>query len=206
MVMNKAGVRGRRPGRSDTRDQILSSARSRFLTVGYEAATMRSIAADAGVDVALISYFYGSKRGLFAAAMALPVNPVDVLSAVLEGDLDTLPERILAALLQTWDDPDTGEPLRVLARAAIADADLGRLVADAIGTEVIGRVAARIGGRGATGRATAFVTQTAGLIMSRYLIRIEPLASMPAERAVRLLAPTLRVTLGIAQPRGSTLR
>jgi hypothetical protein len=84
--------------------------------------------------------------------MALPVNPVDVLSAVLEGDGEMLPERILAGLLQTWDDPATGEPLRVLARAAVADAELGRLVADAIGTEVIGRVAARIGGRGATAR------------------------------------------------------
>jgi AcrR family transcriptional regulator len=199
--MNKSSTRGRRPGGSNSREQILTAARSRFLADGYEAATMRAIAADAGVDAALISYFFGSKRGLFASAMALPVNPIDVLITVLQGDLATLPERVLAALLNTWDDPGTGEPLRALARAALTDADLGRLVADGIGTEIIGRIAARISGPDATRRATAFVTQTAGLIMSRYLIRIEPLASMPAQDAVQLLTPTLRFTLGIPPTR-----
>lgn len=201
MMMNMSSKRGRRPAGSETRQTILEAARTRFLAEGYEAATMRAIATDAGVDAALISYFFGSKRGLFGVAMALPVNPLDVLDAVLQGDPATLPERLLGALLSTWDNPASGGPLRAMARTAITDADLRRLVAEGIGNEVIARIARRIGGRGATGRATAFVTQTSGIIMSRYLIGIEPLASMSAQDAVRLLAPTLRYTLGISPPR-----
>lgn len=200
-MMNNGRVRGRRPGGSDSREAILAAARSRFLSEGYQGATMRAIAADAGVDIALISYFFGSKRGVFGAAMALPINPLDVLDGVLDGDLATLPERLLTALVITWDEPDTGDPLRALARAAIVDSDLASLVADAVGAEIISRVAARIGGRGARRRATVFISLTAGLIMSRYLLCIEPLASMPREDVVQLLTPALRFTLGIAPAR-----
>ena len=45
---------GRRPGPSSTRDEILRAARRRFAEGGYERATFRSIAADAGVDPALV--------------------------------------------------------------------------------------------------------------------------------------------------------
>ena len=110
--------RGRRPGQSDTRERILDAARSRFVADGYQAVTLRAIAADAGVDVALVSYYFDSKQGLFGAAMALPVNPLDAIGGVIQ-----LPDRQLApALLRTfltvWDDPITGTPLRTIASAA----------------------------------------------------------------------------------------
>ena len=70
-MLNKS-ERGRRAGSPDTRAHVLDVARRRFLAEGYQSVSLRSIAAEAGVDVALISYFYGSKRGLFAAVLALP--------------------------------------------------------------------------------------------------------------------------------------
>src|SRR6187551_854411 len=112
------GRRGRRPGRPETRTQVLAVARRRFLAEGYQAVTLRSIATEVGVDVALVSYFFGSKRGLFGAALALTANPPDLLLAALPGDPASLPERVLARLLAAWDDPRQGGPLRVLVTAA----------------------------------------------------------------------------------------
>ena len=89
-------MRGRRPGRPETRVEVLEVARRRFLADGYQAVTMRSVAAEAGVDAALISYYFGSKKGLFGAALALSANPPEVLLGALAGDLETLPERALS--------------------------------------------------------------------------------------------------------------
>ena len=65
---------GRRPGPSSTREDILRAARRRFAEDGYDRATFRRIAADAGVDPALVVQFFGSKQQLFAVATVPPVT------------------------------------------------------------------------------------------------------------------------------------
>ena len=74
---------GRRGGDSGTREAILAAARARFGDYGYDGATIRGIAADAGVDAALVHHFFGTKERLFAAAMRLPVLPSELLAAAL---------------------------------------------------------------------------------------------------------------------------
>lgn len=197
--MNKSGTRGRRAGRSDTKDAIRSAARQRFLQDGYTSVTLRSIAAAAGVDVALVSYWFGSKRDLFAAAMELKISPADVLDEALTGDDARIAERVLAVLLSVWDDAGSGAPLRAAASAAASDPIVGRLVAEMVERELIDRVAAHLGGPTARDRAAAFCTGTAGLIFLRYILRTEPLASMPADRLVALLAPALQTALAIPE-------
>jgi AcrR family transcriptional regulator len=194
--MNKPGRRGRRPGGSNARAEVLEVARRRFLAEGYQAVTMRSIAEEAGVDAALISYFFGSKRGLFAAVLALTANPADRLRGALAGDLRTFPERVLTTLLATWDDPEHGAALRVAVRAAMQDAERGRLLREAIEREVVEVLADRIGGRGASRRAAALVTQLAGVIFARYVLELAPIATMPADELVRVLLPGFRAALG----------
>lgn len=194
--MNKPTSRGRRAGNPDTRDRIQAAARARFLADGYQAVTMRAIAADAGVDVALVSYYFKSKQGVFAAAMALTANPAEVFSQAVQGDLDTLAVRVLQGMLGVWDDPVSGAPLRTIAAAATAEPDLARLVREAVGREIVTRLAARLGGVGAEQRAAAFTTQIAGIVYARYLLRLEPIASMPAADVVARLAPSLQLALG----------
>jgi AcrR family transcriptional regulator len=195
--MNKPAGRGRRTGRPDTRAAILEAARGAFLAHGYTAVTMRSVAAQAGVDAALVSYWFGSKRGLFAAALDLAVSPADVLDEALAGDDDGIAARVIGALVAAWDDAATGAPLRAVASAAASDPTVGRLVSEALERELLDRVAARLQGPDARERAAAFCTGTAGLVFLRYLLRMEPLASMPAERVVALLAPPLQLALGV---------
>ncbi len=187
--------RGRRAGNPETRETIRQAARAHFLSAGYRDATLRSIAADAGVDVALVSYYFGSKRDLFTAAMALPVNPADTVAAMLEGDDATLAVRMLRGMLAVWDAPESGGPLVALAGTVLSDPGVRRLAAEAVAREIVAPLAERIGGPDAGTRAAAFGTQVSGVIFSRYLLRIEPIASMPAEEIVRALAPSLALTL-----------
>jgi AcrR family transcriptional regulator len=199
--MKTSPSRGRRSGQPETKDLIRKAARERFLSRGYGDSSMRSIAADAGVDVALVSYYFGSKRGLFNAAMSLTVSPAEMLEVALEGDLETLPTRILRGMLALWDDPESGPPLIALLRAAANDPAMSRLAAEMVEREIIARLAGRIGGEDALPRAAALCAQIAGLIFSRYLLRLEPIASMPADDVVRRLEPSLMDALsGRAKP------
>lgn len=162
---------------------------------GYQAVTMRSVAAQAGVDPALISYFFGSKRGLFGAALALSANPPEVLLGALHGDPATMPERVLRALLDTWDDPARGEPLRVMLVAAVQDDEMARLLREMLEREIVDRLTALLRGVDARHRAAAFGTQLAGVVFARYLLRLEPVATMPADELVRHLATGLHAVL-----------
>jgi AcrR family transcriptional regulator len=198
--------RGRRPGHADTKAAILEAARRRFLAEGYQAVTLRAIAADAGVDVALISYFFGSKQGLFGAAMRLAANPADVIATALPGPHEGIPTRLLHALITTWDDPTTGAPLRALGGAVGQDPAIARLMRELIESQLIEPLTSMLGGGEAARRRAGFAAaQLAGVVFSRYLLELEPVASAPAQDVVKALAPALRLVLGLpdADPSGN---
>jgi len=193
--MNKQRGRGRPRGDSDAREQILQAGHRLFLAGGYRGVSLRSIAAEAGVDSALISYHFGSKRGLFAAIMQLGVSPADVVRQSLAGDPARLPERIIANVLAVWDDPVAGPPLVSVYSSAGGDPDASRLVRELVEGEILDVIAGYLGGREAGTRAGIAGSQIAGLIFMRYLLRAEPLASMPLPEVVRHAAPGLRAAL-----------
>jgi AcrR family transcriptional regulator len=200
--MNKTRGRGRPPGRSHTRADILSVARRRFLTDGYDRVSMRAIAQEAGVDVALISYHFGSKKGLFGAALALEANPAELLARELDGPLNSLPERLIGAVLAAWEHPQAGGSLRAVIQAAVREPEVARLFREMLEREMIARVAERIGGADGPRRAAVAGSQIAGLVMGRYILAFEPLASMAPEDVVRRMAPAMRVALlGPRQPK-----
>jgi len=196
--MNKP--RGRRPGHPDTRGRILAAARDRLSAHGYTATTLRAVADDVGVDVALISYYFGSKRGLFGAVMELAVSPPAVLDAALEGDPARLPERLVAAVTAAWDDPRTGPPLRTLVTAALQEPAGQRALVEFLEREVITRLADRLGGPRATDRATAAVTTIAGLVFTRYLLALPSIADASRNQLIRDLAPAIRAGLTGSTP------
>ncbi|MFD4577297.1 TetR family transcriptional regulator [Streptomyces sp. NPDC058417] len=187
--------RGRRGGDADTRAQILAVARRRFPAEGYDAVTLRSLAAEAGVDVALISYFFGSKKGLFGAALALEANPAEELSRMLEGDLLTLPQRVLGRVLELWEDDRVVKPLRAVMLRSASDPGGSALLKQMMERELVEPLARRLGGGRAHQRAGAFVAHLFGLIWTRYLLEVEPLASMSPDEILRRHVPVLRAAL-----------
>lgn len=162
--------RGRpRGGRTDARDRLLAEARRQFTELGYERTTLRGVAQVCGVDAALISYHFGSKRQLFAAAVDVPVGPGDVVEAATRnGTVD--PERLLLGIIGVWEDPRTGPPLRALALAALQD-DAQRLaLREYLERELVVALAGRLTGPQRERRARAAAYVVAGTVLSHYIL------------------------------------
>jgi AcrR family transcriptional regulator len=183
--------RGRRPGAPDTRAAILSAARESFAAAGYAGTTIRAVAGAAGVDAALVHHYFGTKDDLFVAAMQLPVDPRVELAPVLALGPDGAGERIVRTVLTVWDDPDNRLPLLAVVRGAL-DGPGQRLIADGFLPAVIEPIGVALGIDHPERRMPLVASQLIGLIMLRYLLEAEPLASMPPEELVAALGPTIQ--------------
>jgi AcrR family transcriptional regulator len=183
---------GRRPGLSGTREAILDAARRAFAEHGYQRATIRGVAELAGVDPALVHHYFGTKQGLFVAAVQLPVNPVEQLSAVLADDPELVGQRMIGVFLSVWDLAANNSPLLALVRSAVSDEQAAAMLREFITEEVLGRIAEGLGSPDAKLRATLVGSQLVGLMMARYIIRVEPLASAPPALVAAAIGPTLQ--------------
>lgn len=183
---------GRRPGESGSREVILSAARERFARLGFDGTTIRGIAQDAAVDPGMVHHFFGTKDGIFAAAMELPIDAAVVIPALLDEGLDGLGERLLRFFLSLWENPASRLAMSAILRSAVSQERAAALLRGFVGREVIGRLAQRIDRPEPELRATLVGSQLLGLALIRYVIRVEPLASAPAEAVVAAVAPTLQ--------------
>ena len=183
---------GRRPGVSRTREAILDAARRVFAEQGYQHATVRGVADLAGVDPALVHHYFGTKQALFVAAVQLPVNPAEQLMAVLAQDPGQAGERMVELFLSIWDHAAAQSPLLALVRSAVGDEHAAAMLREFIAEEVLGEIARRLGSPDAGLRATLVGSQVVGLVMLRYIIRVEPLASAPADQVAAAVGPTLQ--------------
>ena len=183
---------GRRPGVSGTREAILDAARRAFAEQGYQHATIREVAELAGVDPALVHHYFGTKQGLFVAAVQLPVNPVEQLSSLLADDPEQVGERLIGVFLSVWDHAADQSPLLALVRSAVGDEQAAAMLREFITEEILGQIARQLGSPDAKLRATLVGSQLIGLMMARYVIRVEPLASAPAAQVAAAVGPTLQ--------------
>jgi AcrR family transcriptional regulator len=181
--------RGPRQDGVQARQAILDAARKQFSEQGYEGATMRAVARDAGVDPALVSYYFGSKSGLFVESLRLPINPADAIAAVVADGTEDLGVRLVTRFLQVWDNPVSGDPIVRVLRSGASRPELLR---EFIERQIVPRFAQAIGGQDAALRATAIVSQMLGLAFARYVLRVEPLASAPPDEVVALVAPNIQ--------------
>lgn len=183
--------RGRRPGPGTTRDDIVVAARHAFAERGFEGATIRSIASDAGVDPATIYHFFANKDELLAAAVQLPMDPASMLGSVGAGDASETARRILATVLEVWDDELVREQLVALVRVATTRHDVGAVAQQMFEQQIISAIAALIDLPDARLRAGLIASQIAGLLLLRHVMGVAPIATMNADDVVASMAPTV---------------
>jgi AcrR family transcriptional regulator len=187
----------RRAGRWRTgqqnRQRIIDVARDRFMRDGYEGATVRAIAADAGVDVAMVYYFFGSKEGLFtASALTGPEHPLHQLDALLDEGPDDIGPRLVRRFLEHWEEGGVFEPFLTLWRSAAIQPQARKVLHATIAGPAAKRVAVEFGVADAELRVELVASHLAGLAFARYQLRLEPIASTPVEQVVAWIGPTVQ--------------
>jgi AcrR family transcriptional regulator len=186
--------RGRRPGPTETREAILAEAREMFADKGYDGTSLRAIARAAGVDPALVHHFFGTKEGVFVEAMRFPVDPSVLLPRILALPRERLGEVIVRTFLQIWGDADRRAPILAMLRSAMTNERAAAMMREFVTTALLGRAGA------ATDvpplKIQAAVGQMIGVMILRYVLCVEPMASATEDELVELVAPTLQRYLG----------
>jgi len=187
----------RRPGRwrtgQQSKQRILDAARERFMRDGYEGATVRAIAADAGVDVAMVYYFFGNKEGLIkAAALTGSQHPLHQLATLLDEGTEQIGPRLVRRFIESWDVGVVFEPLVAIWRSAPIHPQARNILLDNVAGPVADRVAAEFGVADAELRVELVASHLIGLAFARYQLKIEPTASADIEDLVAWVGPTLQ--------------
>ncbi len=195
MVAEAGRKPGRRPGPTETRPAILAAARELFAGKGYEGASIRAIARTAGVDPALIHHFYGTKEGLFVAAMRFPFDPSEILPKVLaDGPREEVGERLVRTFLGVWSQDDMRARALAVVRSAATSDQGAAMLREFLTSAMLSRAAEALDLPRL--RVLCAVGQMIGVVILRYVLEIEPIASASDEELIELLAPTLQRYLG----------
>jgi AcrR family transcriptional regulator len=182
---------GRRPGAEDTRGRILEAARSAFGERGYDGATVRDVAARAGVDPALVHHYFGTKQRLFIAATEFPVDVTEVVPRLLDGGRAGLGERFVRFVVELWDRPDVRPLLLGVVRSASTDEVAAGMMRSLLAEGPFLALATAIDRPDAVTRATLAGSQLIGVVMARYIVQVEPLASMSPGAIAAAVGPTI---------------
>ncbi|ETB16110.1 TetR family transcriptional regulator, partial [Mycobacterium avium subsp. avium 10-9275] len=184
--------RGRPAGSSGSRERILASARELFARNGIRNTSIRAVAAAAGVDSALVHHYFGTKEKLFAAAVQIPIDPMQVIGPLREVPVDDLGYALPSMLLPLWDS-EVGAAFIATLRSILAGEEISlfrTFIQDVIGVEVGPRVD-NPAGSGVI-RIQFVASQLVGVVMARYILELEPFASLPPEQIAATIAPNLQ--------------
>jgi AcrR family transcriptional regulator len=176
------------PRRSDaTRAAILAAAREQFAAHGYQAATIRAIAAAADIDPAMVMRYYGNKEGLFAAAAEFDLRLPD-LAALPRHQIGAA---LVAHFLDRWEDDET---LMALLRAAVTNDTAATRMQGIFATQLAPLIARLCGEprAAAAARAGLVATQILGLALCRYVLRLPPVVGLKRAELVRRIGATVQ--------------
>ncbi|UNO41238.1 TetR family transcriptional regulator [Streptomyces sp. MST-110588] len=184
-----------RPRRSDaTRAAILTAARDRFAADGYERATIRAIAKDAGIDPSMVMRYYGNKEGLFAAATEIDIQVPDLTGVPRE----EVGARLVRHFLERW---EIDERLTGMMRVGVTN-EAGADRMRSVFAEQLRPVLATVCPvpQEVDTRAALVASQVLGMALCRYVLRLPPAAELTREEVIAWLAPTVQRYLTAEQP------
>ncbi len=192
--------RGRRPRGSGTRQAILEAAQRQFAEQGYPGTTLRSVAHAAGVDVRLVSHYFGSKQELFRHSVELPFEPEAVFTELLSPGLEGVGHRLAWFVVGLLESPEARPRLTGLLRAAASEDDAAEAVREVLVERLLGPLAERLGVDHPELRSALMGSQLAGLTMARHIVRLPPLVTASREQLVAVLGPVLDHYLTVPLP------
>jgi AcrR family transcriptional regulator len=183
---------GRPPGPSDTRERILGSARELFSRNGIDKTSIRSIATDAGVDPALVHHYFGTKQQLFAAAIHIPIDPMQIIEPLKAIPVDQIGHTLPKLLLPLWDS-ELGKGFIATLRSLIAGSDVS-LIRSFLQEVIAAEIGPRVDDPPGSGkiRVQFVASQLVGVVMARYILELEPFASLPVEQIAETIGPNLQ--------------
>ncbi|MCP2046185.1 UNVERIFIED_ORG: AcrR family transcriptional regulator [Paenarthrobacter nicotinovorans] len=185
--------RGRRSPGDHSRETILAAARGLFAEQGFEGTSLRQVAREASVDPAMVHHFFKGKDELFAASVELPADPAGLLAGVENAEPEERAEALVRTVLELWEGP-AQHALVAFARGTIGSKAKTALIREMVNRAVLPRIMAGLPGSAdeVRLRGTLVATQVVGLMLVRYVIRLQPLASAKKEDVVRLVAPNIQ--------------
>jgi AcrR family transcriptional regulator len=189
------GVGG--PRSAGTRRTILDAARRAFAGRGYEQTTIRAVAAAAGIDASMVMRYFGSKAGLFAAAATMDLDPPDLAAAPARRRGEVLVRHFVSR----WERNPSEDMLVFLLRTAVTNEPVAEQLQATFDRMVVGPLTA-LGYDNAERRAALIGSQLMGVGLCRYILRMEPLASLSGDEVVAGVAPTIQryLTQPVARP------
>lgn len=195
-VSTQPGRRGPRRGAgARTRAQIAAAARAEFAERGYGGATIRAIAARAGVDPALVHHYFGSKMDLFREVLALTVDPsTTVLPAILDGPREEAGQRIARVFLTAYEDPGFREPMLALLRSVTADPQIAALAGSLLQDALLPSVASLAVGPEPERRVALAMSHLMGAVLGRHMVGLAALQG-PVEDLVATIGPVIQAYL-----------
>ncbi len=172
---------------------MLAAARDCFAAGGYDGTSVRTIAARAGVDAALVHHYFATKEKLFLEVVGAPADPEEVLADVVTGPREDMGANLVRALLRLWDGP-SGPAALALLRSSVGGDRMVLLLREFLLARVLRRLVGALDhdGREAATRVALVASQMVGLVMTRYVLRIEPLASAGAQDLVAAVGPNVQ--------------
>lgn len=174
--------------RSDaTKAVILDAARARFAVDGYAKATIRAIAADAEIDPSMVMRYFGSKDGLFAAAVQIDLDLPDLAAAPPEAMGELLVRRFLAI----WEGREN-TVLLILLRSSITDDKVADRFRAIFAEQVLPAVLRFGDPADAPRRGGLVVTQLLGIALCRYILRLPPVVEMRPDQLIADVAPVIQ--------------
>lgn len=186
---------GRRPGKNDTRDVLVRTARRMFGETGYDKTSLRDIAGAAGVDTGLIRHYFGNKADLFQATLGWPFDPAAVAAHVTAAGPGEVGQRLTRVFFEAWEHPDSRSPLLAILRGAATHEDSAALVRQFIQGELYEELAARLPGPDADLRIDLAMSQLLGIAYLRHILRVEPIASASVDDLVTRVTPSIETHL-----------
>lgn len=182
---------GRRPGTPDTREEILAVARERFGERGYDATSLRGIAAAAGVDPALVIHYFGSKEDLFVAATGMPSDLLDVFGGLAGMPVPERVRALVGGYVHMVDSDSSRNAIIALVRSAVSNDRAAAMLREFMTAQLLPVIADLASEPDARLRASLVAAQLIGMAVLRHVLKVEPLARATPDEIVDLVAPVI---------------